>query len=250
MPQPHQAFLKTAEPLQLSFGGRSVAGYGFGSGPVVLLVHGLLGSAASFRHLTPALVASGFRVLAIDLPNHGNSPDGPVFAEHSVRSLSAVMEGVDALHAVVAHSAGAYFAVLAIDRMARGRRPRRCVFLAAPTTLGVPITAYMHHLSVPRALYGDACRRFAARLDVPLENQDTATLLQRSGGNLGSEGLLFVHDPQDPHAPYAPVEQLAAANVGVKVLVAPDLGHFRVLQDARIIGAVSRFIEGGAAADV
>ena len=42
-----------------------------------LLLHGMTGSRESWWRVVPLLVASGHRVLAIDLPGHGLSPRDP-----------------------------------------------------------------------------------------------------------------------------------------------------------------------------
>ena len=44
-----------------------------GEGPAVVLLHGLFGAARNFGAIQRAL-APGFRVIAIDMPNHGDSP--------------------------------------------------------------------------------------------------------------------------------------------------------------------------------
>ncbi len=45
-----------------------------GDGPPVVLLHGLLGAGQNFGAVQKALAAEGFRVLALDLRNHGGSP--------------------------------------------------------------------------------------------------------------------------------------------------------------------------------
>jgi pimeloyl-ACP methyl ester carboxylesterase len=49
---------------------------GPGDGPVVVLIHGLLGSSANFTSLRTALAAQGFRVVAVDRPPFGLSDKG------------------------------------------------------------------------------------------------------------------------------------------------------------------------------
>ena len=56
----------------LSIHGHRVAFHLGGSGPVVLLVHGMAGSSATWRHVAPAL-ARRFTVIAPDLLGHGES---------------------------------------------------------------------------------------------------------------------------------------------------------------------------------
>jgi pimeloyl-ACP methyl ester carboxylesterase len=56
----------------LTIHGHRVAFRAAGKGPVVLLVHGMAGSSATWQHVMPAL-AQRFTVVAPDLPGHGES---------------------------------------------------------------------------------------------------------------------------------------------------------------------------------
>jgi pimeloyl-ACP methyl ester carboxylesterase len=67
------------------------------NGPVVVLVHGLGGSAEDWRNLTPYLVSAGFRVYRPDLPGYGRSQRPRDFS-YSVRDQASVIVGfLDAL---------------------------------------------------------------------------------------------------------------------------------------------------------
>jgi len=65
------------EQRHLTIHGQTVAYRTAGSGPVVALVHGMAGSAETWKHVMPAL-AQRFTVVAPDLLGHGDSakPDG------------------------------------------------------------------------------------------------------------------------------------------------------------------------------
>jgi pimeloyl-ACP methyl ester carboxylesterase len=56
----------------LTINGHDVACYTAGDGPVVLLVHGMAGSSATWNHVMPAL-AERFTIVAPDLLGHGES---------------------------------------------------------------------------------------------------------------------------------------------------------------------------------
>jgi pimeloyl-ACP methyl ester carboxylesterase len=66
--------------------GHDVAYRVAGSGPPLLLVHGMAGSASTWRHVMPAL-ARDHTVLAPDLPGHGRSAKGP--GDYSLGSLAS-----------------------------------------------------------------------------------------------------------------------------------------------------------------
>jgi pimeloyl-ACP methyl ester carboxylesterase len=81
-----------------------VAGYrvhylveGPADGSVVVMVHGLGGSAEDWRNLVPYLVRAGYRVYMPDLPGYGRS-EKPVEFSYSVRDEAEVVVGIlDAL---------------------------------------------------------------------------------------------------------------------------------------------------------
>jgi pimeloyl-ACP methyl ester carboxylesterase len=67
------------------------------NGPVVVLVHGLGGSAEDWRNLAPYLVKAGYRVYLPDLPGYGRS-EKPAKFSYSVRDdAEAVVGFLDAL---------------------------------------------------------------------------------------------------------------------------------------------------------
>jgi pimeloyl-ACP methyl ester carboxylesterase len=66
-------------------------------GPVVVLVHGLGGSAEDWRSLAPYLVKAGFRVYIPDLPGYGRS-EKPADFSYSIPDQAAIVVGfLDAL---------------------------------------------------------------------------------------------------------------------------------------------------------
>jgi esterase len=78
-----------------------------GEGPAVVLLHGLFGAARNFGAIQRA-IASRFRVVALDMRNHGDSPHGPDMG-YPVQAAD-VRETLQALGigkaAVIGHSMG------------------------------------------------------------------------------------------------------------------------------------------------
>lgn len=159
-----------------------------GSGPAVLLLHGLGASSHSWRDVLP-LLAERFTVIAPDLPGHGFSgmpADHDVSLPAMARVLAALLRALDAAPVVVAgHSAGA--AVLV--RMALDNRiaPRALVSLNGAL---LPFRGLAAKVFAPTA-------RLLARLPlVPslftaLAGDDAAVarLLRDTGSTIDAEGL-------------------------------------------------------------
>jgi len=127
-----RAALDRGERLSLSVHGRRVAGWSFGAGPTVLLVHGWGGYAGQLLGLAARLVERGFRVVAYDAPGHGLSDESRLGPRQSSfieveATLLATAERHGAFHGMIAHSGGCTAATLALRA---GLPVGRSVFVA------------------------------------------------------------------------------------------------------------------------
>jgi pimeloyl-ACP methyl ester carboxylesterase len=90
----HAALLSQgAESWTAPLAGHRVHRYAFqgtGTGPSILLLHGLGGQASSMAPLVPGLIPLAPRVVLLELPGHGRSPD-PVHGPLSAREYGAVV---------------------------------------------------------------------------------------------------------------------------------------------------------------
>jgi pimeloyl-ACP methyl ester carboxylesterase len=90
-----------------------------GTGPVVVLVHGIASSSVTFQNLVP-LLAESHRVISIDILGHGASP-APVNADYTIEEHVIWLErtirtlGLGEPFVIVGHSLGA----LLVSRYAR-----------------------------------------------------------------------------------------------------------------------------------
>ncbi len=100
------------------------SGTGSGSGPPVVLLHGLFGSSGNFAAVQRALAGS-HRVVALDLRNHGSSPHAAAmtYADIAADVLDSMTARGIAQAAVLGHSMGGkaamQAALLAPDRVSR-----------------------------------------------------------------------------------------------------------------------------------
>ena len=97
---------------------------------VAVLVHGLFSSSRTWHRLGPELAERGYRVVAVDLAGHGQSP------RSSWYSLSSLVRGIaDSVplkpELAIGHSLGG----LALSRLVRRLQPERAVYID-PAFLG------------------------------------------------------------------------------------------------------------------
>ncbi|MEJ1088814.1 alpha/beta hydrolase family protein [Microbacterium sp. Mu-80] len=91
---------------------------------VVVLLHGMMGSAESWWRVAPLLVANGFRVIALDLPGHGCSPRDErctvASAADAVVATLAACAPDAAVHGI-GHSYGGTVLAAVTERMPMGQ---------------------------------------------------------------------------------------------------------------------------------
>jgi pimeloyl-ACP methyl ester carboxylesterase len=123
-------WLRGSRPIVLEIAGRRIAGFEAGAGPNVLLLHGWGEASGRMGAFVAPLVQAGYRVLAIDLPAHGESSGHRTNAYEAAEVIRAVADRVGGVEAVVAHSMGAHATVFAVT----GGMSVNSVVLLSPST--------------------------------------------------------------------------------------------------------------------
>ncbi len=220
----------------------SVAGWSWGDGAPVYLVHGWGGSAGQLRAFVEPLVQAGYRVVAFDGPSHGQSQPGP-----SGPRSSTILEFAEALrtvvgvhgpaHAVVAHSLGCSAAAIALRD---GLAATRAVFVAP----FVDVTPYTHEfarrLGFGERIRARMVRRLEHRFGVPMSYFDL-TLMARQ---MTPPPVLVVHDRDDRETRWPDSSDLSRAWPDARLLTTSGLGHRRILSDPGVVAEVVRFVRG------
>lgn len=100
----------------------------WGQGPrTAVLVHGMMSDSNAWWQVGPALARRGYRVIAVDLPGHGQSPADPHATIDSF--AKSLLESVPAEpNLLIAHSMGSYICARALAQL----RPRKAVYVDTP----------------------------------------------------------------------------------------------------------------------
>ncbi|WP_084961716.1 alpha/beta fold hydrolase [Thermoactinospora rubra] len=93
----------------------------WGSGDrLAVLIHGIMADSRCWWRVGPALAERGYRVIAVDLPGHGESPRAEAYPPELF--ASSVLESVPARpDLAIGHSLGGLTLALAVDRLLPGR---------------------------------------------------------------------------------------------------------------------------------
>lgn len=237
-----QAWPAGARHHRTTVAGRPVDLHEAGAGPTVLLVHGWSDHAGSFRPLVDAFTGAGWRVVAVDLPGHGDTPGFRTDLPMQAAVVGELMAREEP-SVVVAHSLGAAATALALRDDPSG--VRRVVLLAPAVRLGSAVRRFLEEVRLPGGVEAGLRHRIERRFGPDIWS-DTAT-----DRNLAASGLsgLVIHDVADRRAPIEEARALAAAWTGGELHTTHGLGHRRLLADPAVVARVVAAAASGAGAE-
>lgn len=228
-------WLEPTQPLALRTSAGRIAGFTAGDGPLVVLVHGWGERAAGLGGFVAPLTGAGFRVVGLDLPAHGQSSGQMSHPIHAAAALREVADHLGGVHALIAHSAGANAALLALNA---GLPADRAVLIAPNADIDYTLQTFQLMFGLPpKAMTGlkhKIERRFGPTVWRDVNGDFLAT-------RITTPGLVF-HDPEDPQVPFEGAQKLVRAWTGSKLIEAPGLGHGAITRDPAVIERAVGFV--------
>ena len=215
--------------------GIPIAGYSWGDGPTVLLVHGWSGSAMDMAPLAEQLASAGFRAVAFDMPAHGATPGDRTSLGEWVNVLPRIAEECGELHAIVGHSLGAGAVVLALEA---GLQAKGAILFAPPLGPGLFIYRLQKFIGLPEERTAGMEQQLADQVGREMGYFDSA----RAVSSLEMPALIF-HDPADREVPWEHAEAINRKWTGSSLIEATGLGHVRILRSADLLQKSIDFVK-------
>jgi len=212
-----------------------VACYVKGEGPSVLLLHGWERSHQVMVPLGEALVAGGYRVVAVDLPAHGASDGGICSLPLATAAVQRVSRHFGPWHAVVGHSFGGSVVGAALSA---GVEMRAAAFLAAPSAWDGFLRDAATSLGLSPQMTTDLEQAVEKRTGAPMAAYRAERMLGRAQG---VAGYVF-HSRDDTLVPLHHAEALADALAGTKLVIRDGYGHSRMLRDSFLVHDLLTFL--------
>ncbi len=228
-----------AESVSYEWGTTTIDGFSIGDGQrKALLVHGWAGSPRQYRRLATSLAASGFTVVAIDLPGHGRHAGTQTDLYEIADALNAVGRAVGPLDLVVAHSLGVAPTVMALQDSLKAD-----TFVAIAPGV-VPREAFETYVSMM-----GIDLRVASRVESGIDRRLGAGSLDRVAQETLTADVpirtMIVQDTDDRVIKLEDARRLAAS-WGVPILITSGYGHNRVLAAPEVLDAIAQHVDSGA----
>ena len=240
---------EAGEPFEVEAQGHVVRGMVWGDGldsarptKTVYLMHGWGGRGSQFGAMVEPLLESGYRVVTLDAPAHGDSDHGPAGPRRSnglefAKALDAVFYRFGPAEAVVAHSLGTIATYLALRF---GWLGTKRLIVIAPM---VESQALFDQFETALGL-GERTRRAfdLAILDwvgIPVAEFDARI----QAAHVDPVPTLVITDRRDRQTPYEDVVDFAES-IQAPLITTEGLGHRKILRDQNVIACVVEFVSG------
>ena len=230
-------WLEGTRSLRIEVEGPELRGFIVGEGPTVLLVYGWGERASTMGAFIAPLTAAGYRVAAIDLPGHGETPSTDPNLYVIADALKRAARELGDIDAVVAHSMGGLATTVAL---ADGLVADKVVLLA-------PAIRLEHGLTKFNALF-DVPPRAAEGLRDHIDRRFGRDVWDHFAGDHLAAGItspaLIIHDEEDPQVDFADGRTLAESWPSARFEATRGLGHVKIVRDDEIVTRVVDFLSG------
>lgn len=212
--------------------GAEAIAYEWGRGPeTVVLVHGWQGRASQFAPMVRELRAEGLRVVALEMPAHGDAPGDETYLPDFTGAIAAVQQRYGRLHGLVGHSFGG---MAVLTALADGVDVERVMTVAAPAEAASVFGAFRDRLGIVARTAEITSARFADRYFDGADPFAWASPLRRP---LPRTHLVVAHDRGDRQVPFSEAERLGAAHPHAALLALDGTGHSRILRSDGVLDA-------------
>ena len=228
-----------AAELELDIDGTRIQTYVWGDPnrqPYVLFAHGWSSYGTRVSSWLRPLRDAGYAVVAFDQAAHGRSSGTHTTLPDFTCHLMAVGRHFGPAAAVIGHSLGGAASALAL---ARGLQARRAILIAPAAD---PLAA-VERFSRFVWLAGYLGRRMFAGFEQAMRF-DVADLQAHNNAPKIGRPALIVHDVEDREVPWCEGERYARFWPDSRLLSTRGLGHNRIADDATVIAASLRFLNG------
>jgi pimeloyl-ACP methyl ester carboxylesterase len=215
--------------------------YSWGSGPLVVVMHGWSGSGTQFSWLIPQLVASGYQVASFDAPAHGINPGNQSDLIQFSESLLAIEQKLGAIDTLIAHSLGAMASIYAIQR---GLNPERLVLFGPHLSVVEMFETYAGLLNLNSKLSNAFFNNIGFRMKNLMGGSDPWHHFtpEQLLANLGVKGML-VFDQQDEEVSLQQFKAIENLWLDCQSVETNGLGHSGILKDKNVIDTVIGFLD-------
>ncbi|HZX73574.1 MAG TPA: alpha/beta hydrolase [Cyclobacteriaceae bacterium] len=237
VPEKDKVLEQQAEQSMLEVAGKKIQVYSWGSGPIILVVHGWAGRASQFRKFIPVFNHSGYRVVGFDGPAHGRSAGKQTNLIEFDLVISQIVKTMGQPVAIIAHSFGG---VASLYSIMNGLGTKKVINISSPTIGDEIVNTYLKAIQGSQAT-AEAFKSYMLKtFHKSFDEFSALHIIKHVPADLK---LLLIHDDQDKEVTID--HPLALLKIYPSALFhkTSGLGHTRILKDDDIINLCLDFVK-------
>ena len=230
-----QEVLVQAQVITLDINGDKLVGYCWGSeGPIVMLIHGAHSRSSRFSLFVPLMLAQGYRVIAFDLPAHGESSGKSADVIKAIAAVRIVLLHVfqhGDIDTVITHSLGFGLMQAAVQELGVKKPFKRVIAISCPENFDEVLFSLKRRFALPNKLVSVFRQYLEFNLDVSLKDFSLFSFMEDK-----SCSILFIHDESDSVFPNTlSLSSKIQGIPGASFISTQQLGHTRILTDISVV---------------
>jgi pimeloyl-ACP methyl ester carboxylesterase len=233
---PTKAFLNRCESHAIEANGTSYEYFQTGSGPTILLVHGVHGNLGSMVPVAEKLLEHDYEVVLFDAPAHGEAvgtTTNPVEISELIRRISGT---IDDLHAIVAHSLGGLWALAA---WSSDWHAKAFISISTPATLWYTVEKFAEFKQMDSDQVQEFVRQIESDLGSELWADYSPSELVKT---LDIPGLI-IHGTNDELVPSGHAADLHAGWRHSTVELVDGAGHYDIIGSREVREIVPTYLQ-------
>ncbi len=214
---------------------REVVVYSYGeSEKKILLAHGWSGTGTQLSKIADALLAKGYSTVSFDAPAHGSSPGKRSSMPHFIETIHQLEQTHGPFEAAIGHSLGG----MSLLRTTKcGLQIKKLVIIGTANSITAITKNFAKNLQLNQKVARLLKTYFDKKYGEDLDNYSGA--VSAAGVKIPT---LVVHDKNDVDVHYSAAHEIVDALGNGKLLVTEQLGHRKILGNAKVISKIVEFI--------
>lgn len=237
-----KAFMKEAQRIEFEQpavkGKNKRVALSWGSGPLIIMLHGWEGRSTQLTIIAKRLASLGFQAVALDARAHGESEGRMASFKDYIDDLDALIKHLNTdVHAMLGHSAGGLCMMAARDIL--GVHAKQYITISSPPAPYPLIDAVRRHLNVSEIMVDMIKAKVAKDFACDWETLTQGEAFKQLHND---EELLLIYDKQDDVVDHHQSDVIQSIWPDAKLYKSEGLGHFKLLWAEDVVNQVTEFI--------
>ena len=233
---PTKTFLEKCQSRTIEVNGKFHEYYQSGTGPTVLLVHGVHSNLGSMVPIAETLLEQDYQVVLFDAPSHGEASGTSTDPVEVSRLIRAMYDRLTDLHAVVCHSLGGLWALAAWNNDVRAKT---LVSISSPATMTFLVDKFVEMAKIDGDQVPELVRQLEGRVG---EGVWTEYSPSEAVKTISIPGLI-IHGTSDDFIPQEHAERLHSRWDRSTLELIQDARHFDILRSPEVRKIISAYLQ-------